>query len=150
MVRFKNRYILVEIETPNEESINDISSYDLLTTIKESISNNYGDLGSAKTAFFQVKYYNAAVRIAIIRVARDYISILANSITFVTQVKSKSVKLRQLHCSGTIKKMEIKAVVLLNVWLNNALKKVSTNPIEMQEIKTLVDTEIENLSKLEQ
>jgi len=30
MVRFKNRYILVEIETSNEESINDISSYDLL------------------------------------------------------------------------------------------------------------------------
>jgi len=150
MVRFKNRYILVEIETPNEESINDISSYDLLIAIRDSISSNYGDLGAAKTAFFQVKYYNAAVRIAIIRVARDYISMLANSITFVTQVKSKSVKLRQLRCSGTIKKMEIKAVVLLNVWLNNALKKVSTNPTEMQEIKTLVDTEIENLSKLEQ
>jgi len=87
---------------------------------------------------------------AIIRVARDYISILANSLTFITQVKNRGVKIRQLHCSGTIKKMEVKAIVLLNIWLNNALKKVSNNQSDMQEIKTLVATEIENLSKMEQ
>ncbi len=87
---------------------------------------------------------------AIIRTARDYISILANSLTFITQVKNRSVKIRQLHCSGTIKKMEVKAIALLNIWLNNALKKVSNNETDIQELKTLFATETENLSRMEQ
>ena len=100
--------------------------------------------------YILVKYFNSAVKLAIIRVGRDYISILANALTFITTINKRKVKLRQLHCSGTIKKIEIKARLLLSMWLNNVLKNQTLNKEESQELKTMVDNELETLSKIEQ
>ena len=41
----------------------------------------------------------------------------------IKQIQAKKVKLRVLHCSGTIKKIEIKARELLINWLNYTLKE---------------------------
>jgi len=97
-----------------------------------------------------VKYFNTAVKLAIIRVGRDYISILSNATTFITAINKRKVKLRQLHCSGTIKKSEIKARLLLSMWLNNVLKNLTLNTDEKQELKTMVENEMDLLSKMEQ
>lgn len=65
-------------------------------------------------------------------------------------INGKRVKVRQLHCSGTIKKIEIKARMLLNLWLNNVLKKLISTPTEEQEIKKTIEKEFETLAKMEQ
>lgn len=129
---------------------------------RDSIAYNYGDLGGAKVAFSLqgnlkvmlsndiVKYFNAVVGLALIRVAREYITLLATSLTFITNIKGKKVKLRQLHCSGTIKKSEVKARMLLSLWLNNVLKKVATNKSEEQELKKSIEKEFETLAAMEQ
>lgn len=96
-----------------------------------------------------VKYFNAMVKIAMIRVAREYITILANSLTFVTAIKGKPVKLRQLHCSGTIKKCEIKARVLLNTWLNKTLKTIVMSKSEEEQLKEIMQKEIQILAEIE-
>lgn len=119
-------------------------------------------MGAAKVAFSLqgklkvmlskviVKYFNALVGLAIIRVAREYILLLANSLTCITNINGKKVRLRQLHCSGTIKKSEVKARMLLSLWLNNVLKKVVTNKLEEQELKKSIDKEFETLAAMEQ
>lgn len=46
-------------------------------------------------------------KLAILRVGRDHIQMLSTSVTFITNINSKKLKVRQLFCSGTIKKIEL-------------------------------------------
>jgi hypothetical protein len=49
MVRFKNRYFLVEFQW--EDKHTEISAYHILTSIKDSVSLNFGDFGYAALLF---------------------------------------------------------------------------------------------------
>lgn len=89
-------------------------------------------------------------KIAILRVAREYLDILTNSLFFMTQISGYKVKIRQLHVSGTIKKIEIQARNMLNLWLNALLKKSSITKQLEQELSQMIDQENEILSKMEQ
>lgn len=48
MVRFKNRYILAEIHWENDKH-GEFTGYQLLNSIKESLSFNFGDFGLGAT-----------------------------------------------------------------------------------------------------
>lgn len=89
-------------------------------------------------------------RIAILRVAREYIDILTNSVFFITQISGYKVRIRQLHVSGTIKKIEIQARNKLNLWLNSVLQKSAITKQIEQELSQLIEQENEILSKMEQ
>ena len=87
---------------------------------------------------------------AIVRVSRDYIDILRTTLVFITNLNGRKVKINQFHCSGTIKKIEIKARNLLIMWLNSMLKKESVTASIEKELNFLVNKELEAISKLEQ
>lgn len=97
-----------------------------------------------------MKYLNLLTRLCIIRVAREYIDILSTSIVFVTSIGGRKAKIRQLHCSGTIKKIEIKARDLLISWLNSALKKESVTKTIEEELRQIVEKELNILEKMDQ
>ena len=89
-------------------------------------------------------------KLAIIRIARDYINIVTNSLIFVTHIGGEKCKLRQLHVSGTPKKIEIKARYILSMWLNSILKKDFITKTIENELNELVQKEMVTLQNLEQ
>ena len=82
-------------------------------TFRKSIVENFGDLGLSKTQYsLNVKYYNNATRIGIVRVARDHINILWTSMIFITRIirttgNEIALKFRILDCKATLKKIEM-------------------------------------------
>ena len=48
MVRFKNRYFLIELTRNNNNNTSEITQKDLYTEIIDSIKLNYGELGASK------------------------------------------------------------------------------------------------------
>lgn len=69
----------------------------------------------------QLKYFNNASKIGIIRVAREHINLVWTSIIFLTKFEKKEyrLKIRILDCKATIKKIENSLKVKLKIWLNN-------------------------------
>jgi len=142
----------VEFSFPDEESISqtEVTHQTLQHTIKDTVSYNYGDLGLAKIALsLQVKHINMRSRIAIIRVAREYIDIILTSVVLITSYQGRRIKLRVLHCSGTIKKIELKAKALLINWINRILKDPSLSLQVRAEFLDQSNKDMKELEKLE-
>ena len=85
-------------------------------------------------------------RIAIIRVAREYIDIIWSSLLFISLIQGRKIKLRVLHCSGTIKKIEMKAKGLLINWINQVLK---SSELTMQIRVQLLEQSEKDIIELE-
>jgi len=67
MVRFKQRYLLIHIRWLNEPR-KGIKEIDLYRAVRKSLEVNFGDYGlGLLKASFQIKYWNAQARYAIIR-----------------------------------------------------------------------------------
>ncbi len=93
MVRFKNRYLLVHVESETEFTL-----YTLLNCIKDSIKLNFGSCGDTH---IQVKYYSALTNMAIIRVSRDSAVMLQQALFFMKG------RFRCVHVGGTIKSCQL-------------------------------------------
>lgn len=61
-------------------------------------------------------------RCFIVRIAREYKDIIWNSLIFIDSFLNKKVKIKILHCAGTIKKLEIMAKRYLTCWVHKILK----------------------------
>ncbi|KAI0261156.1 hypothetical protein BC834DRAFT_1044165 [Gloeopeniophorella convolvens] len=70
MVRFKNRWLLVEF-LPTSPPATDLTAKDLLTALRTNTLVHFGDAGwGLLGASLSVKYFAPATRLAIVRVAR--------------------------------------------------------------------------------
>ncbi|KRW99695.1 hypothetical protein PPERSA_03496 [Pseudocohnilembus persalinus] len=152
MVRFKQRYLLCEIQYENElrNDQQELSAKQLKNTILESIHQNYGELGVVKAGNLQIKYWNTLTNIFLVRIARDYRDMLWTSLIFLNNFNGNPCKIKTLHCSATIKKCEIKAQRYLSMWIHGILKNEqilddikqilkSKYKIMQQELKKLDD-----------
>ncbi|KAL4497353.1 hypothetical protein ABPG72_011288 [Tetrahymena utriculariae] len=140
MVRFKNRYLLCEVIFDQEECSNSeqelqqiLQPISIKNAVAEAIQLNYGDFGAAQTQLnLQIKYADSTTRLFIIRMARDNLDIVWNSINFIQLLGLYRVKIRVLHSSGTIKKQEIMAKRYLSRWIH----KILSNKNILESIKT--------------
>jgi len=104
MVRFKNRYLLTELQWEDDKRPQELNSFLILNTIKESIQSNFGDFGIGSIQMsLQVKYFNPVTNICIIRGSRNYFQMLWNSVTFINNMKKIPVSFCVLHVGGTMK-----------------------------------------------
>jgi len=118
MVRFKNRYLLVEIvwdewvvSSHNGEPTQSpptlkpsINASLLIQLIKTKTLDYFGDLGLASLLWsLSVKYLNEATGIFIIRTSREYFRITWGAMTFITSINNRPASLRVLHVAGTIR-----------------------------------------------
>lgn len=101
MVRFKNRYILVQVEGPvGSDQIafqralrTQLTASQAAAYIRSSIELNFGTSAAARThQSFSVKYANSATGLLIVRGARDDLSLVWASMTFLTGLPGSSVK----------------------------------------------------------
>ena len=114
MVRYKNRYFLMEViwappssssssttSTPIISSPSNIHFYEAIKTQIARLFGQYG-LGLLQPSL-TVKYTNMETNLLLLRCARDYHRMLWSSLTHVTEMNGKSVLLRILHVGGTIR-----------------------------------------------
>jgi ribonuclease P/MRP protein subunit POP5 len=113
MVRFKNRYLVVEIiwETPVQQRKLHLTKDQILAYIKESIGMNFGEFGIATViSTLQVKYYNDATNICILRCPREQFRMVWGALTLITRIENEAAILRVIHVGGTLRSCQTQAI----------------------------------------
>ncbi|OIW31808.1 hypothetical protein CONLIGDRAFT_678260 [Coniochaeta ligniaria NRRL 30616] len=134
MVRFKERYLLVNILHPegaastatkadkpasgiliyNQPTTDHVTPQSLLRAIRAQVATLFGDYGSgAVDRNLQVKYLSLATSTFILRVSRTHYRLVWAALTSMNELPAKngsSCTLRVVRVSGTIRKIEEDAV----------------------------------------
>merc|ERR1719322_1922631 len=124
-MRFKNRYILLEIKSRNTLETALENSSDFLAALREEINDACGSIGYAKVfSSLRIIYYNMKANYIILRVSRDYFRLLKRSLFLMTSIKDIEVKFRILFTTGTIRSAEKKLFLFLKENEHSGLKAV--------------------------
>ncbi|KAJ6531072.1 hypothetical protein B0H19DRAFT_1214312 [Mycena capillaripes] len=114
MVRFKNRWLLVELiptSNPNSNPSTRLDGQKIWAALKQSILSNFGDVGWGSVGLsMTVKYYSPTTNICIIRVARDHHKIAWGALTLMTAIEGSRYIPNVIHLSGTIKHAQLAAI----------------------------------------
>lgn len=113
MVRFKNRWFLVEFITVSSELSQQppLDNKQIYSALRQSIISNFGDTGwGAVGMSLTVKYFSPTTNICIIRVARDQHKLAWGAITLLTTVNGVRIIPHVVHVSGTIKHTQLAAI----------------------------------------
>ncbi|XP_075969875.1 POP5 ribonuclease P/MRP subunit [Anticarsia gemmatalis] len=156
MVRFKNRYITVEINSPMvpDNRPLQLKSRIFHDTLLGKIQQLHGDFGvAAVVTGFLTKYCNENTRIAIIRARHGPHRFVTSSIPFVTKIGKLDVKLNTLHVGATLKHSFMFIQKHQRAYLDSMWSKLQTTE-ERQKLeaavmdftKTDVAINIENIS----
>lgn len=106
MVRFKNRYLIVEVGFEEEEQYPNIAPYSLTKAIRESLQQLAGTSGVSLTSTLTTKYYSDHTCKAIIRVPKDNYKLVWSAIFFIDELQKKRCRMNVVHTSGTIKQSQ--------------------------------------------
>ncbi|OQR81574.1 hypothetical protein THRCLA_23341 [Thraustotheca clavata] len=102
MVRFKNRYFIVDVAFARGKKLASLTARDVYTVVLQAIGSNYGDYGvGIIQSSLQVVYYNAITQLAVVRCARDHATQVQACLTFITEVLHQDVKFRTVHVCGS-------------------------------------------------
>ncbi|KAH0952302.1 hypothetical protein HN011_005341 [Eciton burchellii] len=105
MVRFKNRYIVLEI-IPHNKDVKSLmlKSTALSNAVQQKVQELYGDFGLAAIRDgFNAKYCNVHTRIAVIRTRHGPHKFLLRAIASVNDVAGRLVKTNILYVGATMK-----------------------------------------------
>ena len=119
MVKFKSRYFLIEILYEGKR-INNFDTAKIAHILKEEVVNLFGEIGEGEISTnFQVKYLNDCSNLLIIRIGKDYYKIIQSALCLLNNIDGRQVRLRTIGISGTIKKMEKRALKYLRTFNEN-------------------------------
>ncbi|EMD35806.1 hypothetical protein CERSUDRAFT_66255 [Gelatoporia subvermispora B] len=120
MVRFKNRWLLVEFipcgDAPSSHPTpglngGDSSSKQIWAALKQSVITNFGDTGwGAVGTSLTVKYYSPRTNMCIIRVAREQHRIAWAALTLLSAIDGQRFLPHVVHVAGTIKQAQLAAI----------------------------------------
>jgi len=113
MVRFKNRWLLVEFIPigQNKPDPGHLEGKHIWAALKQSALSNFGDAGWGSISLsLTVKYYSPTTNICIIRVARDHHKITWAALTLSSAIEGIKYIPNVLHVSGTIKHAQQAAI----------------------------------------
>ncbi|TFK50183.1 hypothetical protein OE88DRAFT_1713284 [Heliocybe sulcata] len=120
MVRFKNRWLLVEfIPCPQDDALpsirrtseSNITSKDIYAAMKQSVLHNFGDTGWGAVGYsLTVKYFSPTTNICIIRVGRDQHKIAWGAVTLLSTIEGRRFIPNVVQVSGTIKHAQFAAI----------------------------------------
>ncbi|EIN03996.1 hypothetical protein PUNSTDRAFT_108833 [Punctularia strigosozonata HHB-11173 SS5] len=119
MVRFKNRWLLVEfipypdglLSTPSVQAKETLNGKLIFAALKQSVLQNFGDSGWGAVGYsLTVKYYSPTTRLCIIRVGREHVRTAWGALTLLNSIEGQRVIPNVIHVSGTIKHAQIAAI----------------------------------------
>uniref|UniRef100_A0A069DNY6 Ribonuclease P/MRP protein subunit POP5 n=1 Tax=Panstrongylus megistus TaxID=65343 RepID=A0A069DNY6_9HEMI len=104
MVRFKNRYVTIEVKQEKaSKGLKKLSSKELSRQILGAVSRLHGEFGFAAVRNgFLANYCNEITQIAIIRVRHGPHKLVTSSIPSITCVGKVQVKINTLYVGGTL------------------------------------------------
>lgn len=115
MVRFKNRYFLISVQTHSRTDLSEWNEKHLNNAIRDSIQLNFGDFGSSAVSqslqgiypfggcwlsVSAVKYFNPYTGIGIVRASRDFYRMVWASFTLINTIQAVSIAINAIHVSG--------------------------------------------------
>lgn len=105
MVRFKNRYIVFEINFgDNSKKPVQLKVTALYNAIQQKVQQLYGDFGiAAIKAGFSAKYCNAHTKIAIVKSRHGPHKFLINAIPIIKDIAGRLVSVKILYVGATMK-----------------------------------------------
>ena len=102
MVRFKNRYLLVEFRWHDGRVDATLTDAVVLGAIRQAVAHDFGDVGAgAAAAGLAVKYWSATTSLAVVRCGRDAHRRVWASMTMLRDVKGRAVVARRDVKRGT-------------------------------------------------
>lgn len=133
MVRFKNRYFLIEL-CPSDNFPPEVSNLSIANFIRKTIHSYFGIYGSALNSLaLSVKYSNSNTCLCIVRCARNQEKMFKECISLMKHwpsSKSNEVlhlcKWKILYISGTMKLCQTNAIALIK----SKMKYLSGNSFE--------------------
>ena len=122
MVKFKSRYLLIEvIYEDNKLKKHDMNKFAKI--LKNEIEKNFGEISLGKiNKNLQIKYANNFTNMLIIRVGKEYIKLMRAAIVLTNKIDFEKVRLRIIGISGTIKGAEKRATKYLEDFVDNSNK----------------------------
>ncbi|KAL0577103.1 RNA-binding protein pop5 [Marasmius crinis-equi] len=132
MVRFKNRWLLIEflpvnnqttgkdglevdLSTPSTQKQAHIEGKHIWGAIRQSVLSHFGDVGWGSVGLsLTVKYFSPTTHICIVRVARDHHKIAWGAVTMLKSIEGVGILPNVIHVSGpdlgTIKHAQLAAI----------------------------------------
>ncbi|EGN99395.1 hypothetical protein SERLA73DRAFT_182356 [Serpula lacrymans var. lacrymans S7.3] len=128
MVRFKNRWLLVEFipctsssqlglsqataRLAATQTTARIDAKQVYAALKQSVIANFGDTGwGAVGSSLTVKYYSPTTNTCIIRVARDHHRIAWAAVTLLSSIGGAKIVPNVVKLSGTVKQAQLAAIM---------------------------------------
>ena len=109
MVKFKSRYILIEVLYKNDNS-KKFDDNKFAKIILNEVEKNFGEINVGKIKKnLQIKYANNYTNMVIIRVGKEYIRLMRTALVLINKIDFENIRLRILGVSGTIKGAEKRA-----------------------------------------
>ncbi|GAB5592651.1 hypothetical protein Unana1_07551 [Umbelopsis nana] len=152
MVRFKNRWVLIEVQGEPVLSKNG-EGYELChvpltagmlhTALREAILANYGEYGlGCVLSSLNVKYFSSHTNIGILRVARDYHQMLLASLFFLKEINGSPCYVSVRHVGGTIVKAQRAAIQYDLESLLRRQKQAGNSSLNVDELSRNAQEEI--------
>lgn len=110
MVRFKNRYLLFEIDWEDGKIDKELNVGALYTCFRGSVETNFGEVGLAAMASLSLKYFDPVSSFGIVRVSRDHYRWLWASLTLTRIIHKRVCAIRILHTAGTLCSAQRRAI----------------------------------------
>ena len=140
MVKFKSRYLLIEVLYEDKKlQKHDASKFARI--IKNEIEKNFGEISLGKiNKNLQIKYVNNFTNMLIIRVGKEYIKLMRAALVLINKIDFEKVRLRIIGISGTIKGAEKRATQFLEDFVDYSTKILNeknneNNKNDKQEMK---------------
>lgn len=114
MVRFKTRYLLLEVRLDHDPSSRPpaLEPATIYHAIKSSVALNFGDEGSARVArTLHVKYFCPTTGLCVVRAGRDDADMVRHSMFFMSSIKRCPASLHTLRVAGSTRTMRRAAVL---------------------------------------
>ncbi|KAF0774338.1 hypothetical protein AaE_001962 [Aphanomyces astaci] len=134
MVRFKNRYVIVDMTSMRK--LPNVQPRDIYALVVGAIGNNFGDVGAGlMQQSTQVVYYNAATHIVVVRCGREYATCIQACLTFITELHNQDIKFETLRVCGS------------NRTCKDALLAISLQRIDNATARDAITREIDALEQ---
>ena len=134
MVKFKSRYILVEV-LYEDKKIQKFDTSKFAKIIKNEVEKNFGEISLGKiNKNLQIKYANNYTNMLIIRVGKEYIKLMRSTLALINKIDYENVRLRIIGVSGSIKGAEKRATKFLIDFSDNSDKLLNKNIKEKIDI----------------
>ena len=134
MVKFKSRYLLIEV-LYEDKMLQKHDASKFAKVIKNEVEKNFGEINLGKiNKNLQIKYVNNYTNMLIIRVGKEYIKLMRAALILINKIDYEKVRLRIIGISGTIKGAEKRATKFLEDFIDNSKKFLNKENKELINI----------------